>query len=81
MNKLGTVGIIVGFVIVAYLLLLVFMTVIVDSASSANATMAATSNMSNYPGTAEGIIAAPWILWFVPGVVGMIAIIVVLKKS
>ena len=80
MGKLGTVAMIAGFVIVAYLLLMVFMGVITDAASTANTTMSATSNMSNYPGTQEGVLAAPWVLFFVPGVGGIVAIIIVLKR-
>ena len=80
MNKLGTVAIIVALVIVCYLFLLVVMPVIVDTTITANTTMSATSNMSNYPGTSEAVIATPWILLFVPGVVGMVAVIVVLKR-
>lgn len=80
MSKLGSVGWIVGVVIVCYLLLLVFMPFLSDTATTANATMAATSNMSNYPGTSEGILAAPWVLWFVPAVGGIIALVIVLRQ-
>lgn len=80
MNKLGTVTIIVGVVIIAYLFLLVVMPVMVDAVSTANTTMAATSNMSNYPGTQEATLATPWVLFFVPGVIGMIAIVITLKR-
>jgi len=51
-----------------------------DLASTANTTMAATSNLSNYPGAAEGVLVAPWFLWFCPAVIGMIVIVVILKK-
>lgn len=80
MNKLGTVAMIVGFVIVAYLFLLVAMPVITDAVSTANTTMAATSNMSNYPGTQEAVLATPWVLFFVPGVIGIIAVVITLKR-
>ena len=79
MGKYLTVAVIIGMVIIAYLLLMVFETVIVDAVSTANTTMAATSNMSNYPGTQEGMLAIPWILWFVPGVGGIIAVVFTLR--
>ena len=80
MGKLGQISIIVAFVIVAYLLLMVAMPVITDAASTANTTMSASSNMSNYPGTLEGTLAAPWVLWFAPAVIGMAAVIITLKR-
>lgn len=80
MNKIGQVAIVVAIVIAAYLLLLVTMPILVDFASTANTTMHAGSNMTNYPGTAEGVVAAPWALFFVPGVIGIFAIVVILKK-
>lgn len=80
MNKLGQVGIIVAVVIIAYLLMLVFMPVLTDFASTANTTMSATSNMSNYPGTQEGVLAAPWVLWFAPACIGIVAVVIVLKQ-
>lgn len=79
MSKFGSIALIVGFVIAAYLLLMAVMPVITDAASTANTTMSASSNMSNYPGTLEGVLAAPWMLWFAPGVIGMAAIIIKLK--
>lgn len=80
MNKLGAVAIVVGVVIAAYLLLMVAMPVLVESVSTANVTMHATSNMSAYPGVAEMTVATPWIMFFVPGTIGIIVIVVILKK-
>lgn len=80
MNKIGQVVIVVGIIFVVYLLMLVTMPILADSVSTANITMHATSNMSNYPGTAETVIATPWVLWFVPGVIGMVAIVTILRK-
>lgn len=80
MNKIGQVTIVVVVVGILYLLLLAVMPVLTGVAATANATMAATSNMSNYPGASEGLIAAPWVLWFVPGAIGMIAVVVILKQ-
>jgi len=80
MNKLGAIAIIVGMVIIAYLFLLVAMPVIADAVSTTNTTMAATSNMTNYPGTQEATLATPWVLFFVPGVIGIISVIITLKR-
>lgn len=79
-GKLVSVAWIVGGVIIAYLLLTLFMPILVDTSSTANVTMAATSNMSNYPGTTETIISVPWVLYFVPAIGGGIALVVVLRR-
>lgn len=80
MSKIGAVIVTVVAVIIVYLLMLVVMPVLVDLASTANTTMTATSNLTNYPGAAEGVLVAPWFLWFCPAVIGMIVIVVILKK-
>lgn len=67
-------------VFMVYILMLVVMPFMTDLASSVNTTMAASSNLTNYPGSAEGVLAAPWVLWFIPASIGMIGIVVVLKQ-
>lgn len=81
MGKIGQVFIVMFVVGMAYLLLMVVRPVLTETASTANTTMHATSNMSLYPGTAETVIAMPWILWFVPAVIGIAVIVMILKKS
>ena len=80
MNKIGAVAIVCALVAGAYLFLLVAMPILTEFASTANATMTASSNLSNYPGAAEGVLAAPWIMFFVPAVIGIAAIVIILKK-
>lgn len=79
MNKVGGVITVVFLVSITYLFLLVIMPILNTFAASANATMAGTSNMSNYPGTGEAIIALPWALFFVPAVLGTGAILLILR--
>ena len=79
MNKIGQVILVIVAVIALYLIMLVVMPLVSDMAITANATMDTSSNLSNYPGAAEGVMAAPWVLWFVPGCIGMILIVVILK--
>lgn len=80
MNKIGHVLIVIGLVIAAYLILMVTMGTVVDLAETANTTITASSNLTLYPGASEGLIAAPWVLWWVPGTIGMIAIVIILRK-
>lgn len=81
MNKLGKIALVSGFVIIAYITLLLIMPVLTDTIVTANATMAASSNMSDYPGTAGFFVSMPWILFFVPAVIGTAAVILILKQD
>ena len=81
MNKLWAIVLIVVVVIGVYLMLAVFMPAISDIANNAAVSLNATSNMSNYPGTLETVESSPWWLWAVPGVAGIIAIAVTLKRG
>ena len=81
MKKFGPVVMVILFVSVVYMILLVIMPFMSDTVSTANTTMAATSNMTNYPGTGEFLLSMPWILWFIPACVGIIAIVIILKRD
>ena len=79
MNKYGAVATVVFVMIIVYLFLLVIMPILTDFALTANTTMNATSNMSLYPGTSGFLMSIPWIVFFVPGVIGMALIVVILR--
>jgi len=80
MGKIGLVAVIAIVVTVTYLLLLLVMPVLTGVVSTTNATLHAGSNMTLYPGTAEVVVATPWVLWFVPGVIGLAVIVIILKR-
>ena len=81
MGKLGTLAWIIGLVIIVNLLLLITVPFLADITVSTNLTLNATSNMSQYPGTSGFLLATPWILYFIPNVAGIIAVIVVLRRQ
>lgn len=81
MGKLGTLAWIIGLVIMVNLLLLIIVPFLADITISTNATLAASTNMSLYPGTSGFLLATPWILYFIPNVAGIIAVIVVLRRQ
>ena len=81
MGKLGTLAWIIGLVIIVNLLLLITVPFLADIAVSTNATLNASTNMSQYPGTSGFLLATPWILYFIPNVAGIIAVIVVLRQQ
>ena len=80
MDKIGAVIVVVVIMVVVYILMLVTMPVVVDIVAVANATATAEHDMTNYPGSSEFLVSTPWILWFVPGTIGMIAIVIILKR-
>jgi len=80
MNKIGAVITITFVMILAYIFLLVVMPIISDAALTANTTMDATSNMSLYPGTSGFLMSTPWILFWIPGVIGIALIVIVLRS-
>ena len=80
MNKILWIGVTVAAVVIVYLIMLVVMPIVADFAATANTTIDASSNMSNYPGTSGFLLAIPWIMWFVPGAGGIIVVIAILKS-
>lgn len=81
MHKILAIAIVCGGVIIVHLLLLVVMPILADFASTANLTMTASSDLTKYPGSAEGVLVAPWVLWFVPGALGIVIIVGILRSS
>ncbi len=81
MSKLGILAWIIGLVIIVNLLLLITVPFLADITVSTNLTLNATSNMSHYPGTSGFLLATPWILYFIPNVAGIIAVIMVLRRQ
>ena len=81
MSKMGLIARIVVLVIFVNLLLMITVPFLADITVSTNATLNASTNMSLYPGTSGFLLASPWILYFIPNVAGIIAVIVVLRRQ
>ena len=79
MNKFGALLILIGGVVFAYIILTAAQGAIVNIVSTANTTMAETSNMSNYPGAQQGLLAMPLVLYFIPAIIGIAGVVYVLK--
>ena len=79
MNKFGALLIIVGGVVFAYIILTAAQGAIVGIVSSANASI--TANTSNMPGAREGLLAMPWIIYFIPAIAGIVAVVMVLRRK
>lgn len=78
-SKIVKVGAIVGAVAVSYMLLSITAPLVADMASSANVTISASSNMTNYPGLQGALLGSPLWLYFVPAVFGVVLIVLVLR--
>jgi len=63
-----------------YVVLAIFIKFLADQTVSTNATLAASSNMAAYPGTSGFLLSTPWVLYFVPAIIGIIWLVVILKK-
>jgi len=52
-----------------------------DITVTVNTTLNASSNMSLYPGTSGFLLATPWIMYFIPNVIGVIVVIMILRRQ
>jgi len=78
-NKLLSIGIVITIVVILNLIMLIVVPFLSDIAVSVNATMAASSNMSNYPGASEVLLAAPWWLYVAVNALGVVVIVGILR--
>lgn len=81
MKKFGAIVTVIGVVIIVYLILLVVMPWLAEITTSVNTTLNASHNMSLYPGTSDFLISTPWILFFLPGVIGLVVVVLILRYS
>jgi hypothetical protein len=65
----------------AYILMAFTMPAITAISSESAATINASANMSNFPGTIEMVNSAPVWLWFIPGLVGVVTTVIMLVKK
>jgi len=79
MNKFGAIIVTIVLVVIVYLLMLIVVPFLSDIVSTANTTAAASENITNLPGSTSFLLAIPWILWFVPGTIGIVAVIMILR--
>lgn len=81
MKKVGWVVLLWAAIILTYVILTAAMPAINSLVQMANETMVATSNMSNYPGSQEAILTAPLWIYFIPGGIGLVGTVMILKSA
>jgi len=79
MKKVGAIAAVTLVVGLVYLVMLVVIPFLSDITLSVNTTMNASHNMTQYPGTSGFLLSIPLILWFVPGTIGIIVVIAILR--
>lgn len=67
-------------VVAAYIIMAVMMPAITEIVSTANTSLVASANMSDFPGTLEAVNSAPLWLWFIPGGVALVVSVIMLKR-
>lgn len=73
---------IIALVILAYIILGFTHSAQQQIVTSASASINASANMSNIPGTLEVVDAWPTLVWFVPGIVGLgVSVWILLKPE
>ena len=81
LKKLFLVSLIMAGVITSYVVMTATQGATNSIISSVNTTLVASSNMSNYPGTLAFIASFPLWQWFIPAIVGLVALVIVLKTK
>lgn len=81
MGKVRMTLLLIGALLVVYLIMLVTIPVITDIASSVNTTMAASTNMTNFPGAQGALLGAPWWLWWAPFGIGCVVEVQILRSG
>lgn len=80
MSKFKQIAWVIVGVSIVYVMLAIFIKFLADTTVSVNQQLAATSNMAQYQGTSGFLLASPWILYMAPACLGIIAIVVILKR-
>ncbi len=81
MGKFKEIFYVIFGVALCEVVMLIFIKFVSDTTLTVNATLVGASNMSRYPGTLGFLLATPWILYFVPAIIGIVLIIIVLKRK
>lgn len=80
MKKVVSIGVIIVLVGLAYIMMTLVMPTISGITQDTADAMETSHNMTAYAGTSETMGATPWILWFIPGGIGIYAIIIALRQ-
>lgn len=80
MDKIKSIGAVLVFVFVAYILLTVFMPIVVSSKDVSVAAMEGSTYASDYAASVAGFDYTPLVLYFMPAVAGILAVYRILRE-
>lgn len=80
-KKIFSLTILWAMVILAYIIMAVSMPAITEITAMAAIEMEASANMSQLPGTLEATEAFPYYSWAIPGLVGIVVTVIMLKSG
>lgn len=81
MNKLKAVAFIVCAVVLCYVLMIAVMPVVQGLAFDVADQVEAAHDMDQYVAADSGLRVMPYVLWFTPGVIGIIALVITVRKT
>jgi hypothetical protein len=81
MNKAKTILFIIAGVILAYVCIAFTMPLLSETAETAVVEVEKSPNVDQYIGAREGPRITPWVIYFLPGVIGVLATVIVLKRQ
>lgn len=79
MSKAKAIVVLIVLVTIGMIMNLVTVPFLHEMAVSTNATLATSTNMTNYPGTSEMLLATPWLLYLAYPFIGLICVVLILK--
>ena len=80
MSKFKSIALLIVGILMLYGVLAIFISFLADTTVSVNQSLNASTNMTAYPGTSGFLLSTPWVLYFVPAVIGIVWLVVILKK-
>ena len=80
-SKFFSLAIIWVFIFVAYIFIAVLMSVFSDVTTVASAAMQASANMTEQPGAVGAVESFPVYVWIIPGALGVISTVWILKRG
>lgn len=81
MSKFRQVAWVIAGVTLLYVMLAIFIDFLAGITVSVNQALDVAHNMTQYEGTSGFLLATPWILYIAPAVIGIISIVVILKRK
>ena len=80
MTKFKSIALLIVGIAMLYGMLAIFISFLADTTVTTNATLEASSNMTQYPGTSGFLLSTPWLLYFAPAIIGIVWLVIILKR-